>query len=65
LKKRAKLPAVVAPKYVHVPEITLLLCLASDENDELAVIKVVGNNLKKPSGLGGAGQFTVKVIGGF
>jgi hypothetical protein len=26
------------------------LCLASDENDELAVIKVIGNYVKKPSG---------------
>ena len=63
--KRAKWPAVVALKYVHVSEITLWLCLPSDENDELAVIKVVGNNLKKPSGFWGAGQFTVKVFGGF
>jgi hypothetical protein len=38
------------------------LCLLSDENDELAVIKVVGNNLKKPSGFWGAGQFTLEEI---
>jgi hypothetical protein len=29
------------------------LCLASDENDELAVIKVIGNYVKKPSGFFG------------
>jgi hypothetical protein len=41
------------------------LCLPSDENDELAVIKVVGNNLKKPSGFWGAGQFILEEISGF
>ena len=49
----------------YIPEITLRLCLNSEENDELAVIKVIGNNVKKPSGFWDAGQFILEEVSGF